>query len=388
MANFLFIIFICYVPVASSFLPKIFGDIGVEWPLFYVLLLVFILSRIIKSRLRFFHPWLGFILFYVIFVCLSLLWSPYRSYDLFNIERLVARYVVPLCVAVIALNLFAEPENVKTFLRHVCFGAVIMAVYALCQKALNGLHGDLAFRAMASFNNPNALAIFLVLTLPAIMYSFDEHIIPGRYAVIILVIVVLGILSTVSRKGVATAGFSFFLYFLLLKQYKKLLIFSVLFFVIVLSFAGYSGLTERVEKNIKQHELKSRWGAAFLGLKMFADHPLIGLGYRGYVDNSKKYRGVRFGRSLMAHNIYATVLANYGLLGFIPFMFIFLYPLLSARKFFKDRNTGKSGKMFATVCIVSVLAFMINGWFAGGLSDRWYAINLLYSMIALHLGSV
>ena len=129
----------------------------------------------------------------------------------------------------------------------------------------------------------------------------------------------------------------------------------------------------------------------YAGLQMYKESPLIGLGYKGYYDNFGKYFPWSSKNKYDAHNIYTTALTNYGLIGFMPFLCIFLYPLSAARKTLKAGNSNISDstpKDLAIICISSTIPFMISGWFAGGLFYIPALVILFYANISLFLSSI
>jgi len=68
-----------------------------------------------------------------------------------------------------------------------------------------------------------------------------------------------------------------------------------------------------------------------------------------------------------------------------------LYPLSVARKTLKienDENPHNIKKELAIVCISSVIPFMLNGWFAGGLFKNQILVGLLYTNISLFLSKI
>lgn len=59
--------------------------------------------------------------------------------------------------------------------------------------------------------------------------------------------------------------------------------------------------------------------------ELFAKHPLLGVGFRGFVLNNPQYKQI-------SHNTFIEVLTGTGLLGFIPFVFILYLTWRDIRK--------------------------------------------------------
>jgi len=75
-------------------------------------------------------------------------------------------------------------------------------------------------------------------------------------------------------------------------------------------------------------------------------------------------------------------LANYGLFGFFPFMAIFIYPLYISLRTLKNNSTLYK-KEISIFCIVSIVPFMMCGFYSGGLLDYWPIMMLFYTNVVL-----
>ena len=122
------------------------------------------------------------------------------------------------------------------------------------------------------------------------------------------------------------------------------------------------------------------------GVDMFKKKPLYGWGYKGYYNSFGRYFKYSVRRKYNAHNNYVTALANYGLLGFIPFMGIFLYPLVKSFGKIWSNKDLQSEKTLAAITLLSIIfPFMCSAWFAGKLMYKPVITNLLYVYIVLFL---
>ena len=380
----LYIVFVCYVPLAGTYVPKIFGDVSLAWLSFYLLLLAFVMQLSMKPPFRIFNPWIGILTFYTIIVVSSVLWASYESYDLFTVKRLFARYWAPILVVFIAINLFTDESAVRKYTKHISLAALLLSLIAIYEIIFRESLADDRFRASASFENPNGLAIFLVLTIPCITYAIENRVFSRKIGWTITAAVIGGVISTVSRKGMITMVVVFLMCYLLRRQFRKAAFILVLFTGIAVLFSGYQIISGRFTEEKFQCEFQGKTNMAYLGWKMFKRSPLIGLGYMGYVNNIGKYVKLSGVRGVDAHNMYVTVLTNYGLVGILTFMPIFFYPIVMAIRRLGKENSRHSREM-AIICISCVVPFMINGWFAGGLMQHWSVVMLLYTHIVFLL---
>jgi O-antigen ligase len=159
--------------------------------------------------------------------------------------------------------------------------------------------------------------------------------------------------------------------------------------VLILLFVTNIGLvSSRFEREKLEINLENKWQLSKAGLKMFMTKPAIGIGHEGYRDNYKKYFPNSSKERRPVHNIFVKVLAEYGLIGFVPFILIFFYPLLLSIKIIRfNKYLKNKGDVLnlAIFCIATVIPFMLIGWFAGGLYSNKYVFKVLYTNIALFI---
>ena len=123
---------------------------------------------------------------------------------------------------------------------------------------------------------------------------------------------------------------------------------------------------------------------------MFKTSPIIGLGYKGYYENFAKFYPNPYRKKYDAHNIYITALANFGIIGFIPFIAIFFYPLKRSLGYLRGENyktiNSRSRKM-AIICLTTLVPYMVSGWFSGGMLFSHIGMSLFYTNISLFMAS-
>ena len=227
-----------------------------------------------------------------------------------------------------------------------------------------------------------------MLTIPCLIYAVEKQIVSKRIGWVLSVSIVGGILCTVSRKGMATGIVAFCLYYFYKRKFKKVFAMGIVVVLLTILLSGYAVISGRFSQENLEKNFAGKWVMTVVGFQMYKQSPLIGLGWKGYYDNFGKYFPWSGRDKYDAHNIFITALTNYGLIGFIPFLGIFLYPLSVARKTLKIENDGNldsTSKDLAIVCISSIIPFMLSGWFAGGLFYSPVVIVLLYTNISLFL---
>jgi hypothetical protein len=364
------------------FVPKFLGEISLIWAVFYLLVLVFIVQASVRPGIKLMNAWTVILAFYLLVVLVSVSWANHYSYNLYTLERIYARFLAPLIIATISLNLFTMEDKVQTYIKNLMAAAFILSLIGIVQTLIHGPTNNEEFRAGAgTLENPNALAIFLVVAIPCILHALEKRIVPRILAWPAMICTIAGIICTVSRKGITTMAIVFILYFSLKKQFRKLALSVLVGVVLAVSLSSTSLISQRFTAKSINTNLRQKVIMASAGWQMFKEHPLIGMGYNGYYENFSRYLPNLGRKKYDAHNIYITELANRGLLGFIPFVSIFLYPLIvSIRRL--HRSSPGHQKDMAVISIVSILPFMVSGFFAGGLFWAWFTIFVLYTHIS------
>ena len=396
MVLFFFIILVCYIPQIDSFLPKTdFGEGIPDINLFrlssFFLFLLFVIHSVIKKDLKIVNKWIAILALFYLVVIASISWSTY-SYNTHTLQIMFNSAFIPFLIALIAVNLFDNPEASQVYIKNFVIAAFIMSLISITQAAVGILSGSSDFRASGTFGNPNLLAVILVLSIPCILYSIEKGLFSAVFGKTVSVSVITGILFTVSRKGIITMVICYLIYNLLKKNYKNAIIIFMGFVALGAVVSTYSVVSQRFEKEEFMYHMDEKWEMVLAGVKMFKSSPIIGLGYQGYYENFRHFFSDAFKDKYSAHNIFITALANYGLIGFIPFLLIFTYPLLLSIKILKKVNANIDSTNnylidMAIICFTSLVPFMISGWFAGGLFYRPEPIAFLYANISLLLAN-
>jgi len=378
---FFFILLICYAPIVGIYLPKThFGagipDIGPVRAISYITLIVFFIEIAINRIKIIVNKWIDIILLFSFIVTLSVWWSDYYSYNTSTLQSLLDSIFLPLFVAFVSINLFSSKEVIYKYIIHIIISGFCLSIFSIFQFIfkLSVVSGEI--RSAATLGNPNILAIFLVLIIPCLLYAIDKSIIKPTVGWIVFLFILGGIICTVSRKGTATAILSIGIYSLLRKDWKKLIFWVFTILICGLLIVINPDIGQRYKEQRIETTFQGKFAMARAGIEMFKKHPFIGLGYKGYYENFGKYFPFSSKRKYDAHNEYVTALANYGIIGFIPFMCIFLYPILYA---FKALRTVGLKKDMSILCIAIVIPFMVNIFFAGTAFYQQVLTSLFYT---------
>ncbi len=393
-SGWIFIALLCYIPVVGSFIPSTnFGagipDLDPLRALAYLLVLVFAIEHSMAGQPTSMHRWIGIVCIYTLVVVASPLWSPAYSYNSVLIQELFNNVVLPVCVASIALVLFKYKQTVRRYCFHLAVASIVLSVIAIVQfiQGSSVIHGQA--RSMATFNNPNLLAVYLVLSLAVMLYAVDAGKIGKKLGYLAQTLLVLAVFTTLSRKGLGTMVIAFAFYYWTINKKRNLTIIAILMLSIAVVAAGVSQFSSRFSSDEVERQFQGKAAMAIAGVEMFLDNPVIGLGYKGYYENFGNYMPNLWRDKYDAHNEYVTAMANYGIVGFIPFLAVFLYPLAWGWRRMRrlPRPYIREERLRILVGLISLITFMISQFYAGHLFYQNVVVFLLYANVALMLST-
>jgi O-antigen ligase len=349
-----------------------------------LMVFVFAIELIIYRRLEL-NRWVFILSSFVIIKCASPCWSKWYAYDRHVVQALLDNTIMPFLVAVVALSVFQSKENIQKYMKNVIISASILSGIAFYQLAFK-LYGAGDMRSSGTMNNPNLLAVYLVICIPCVLYCIEEKLISRITGWFVQCVIVAGVISTVSRKGIITMVLSYLIYFLFMKQHKKVIIYALLFTILAVSLSGYAIVASRFSEKILTNNVQGKWAMTVAGFKMFQEKPFFGNGYEGYYQRFGEFFRFAWRQKYDAHNEFITALANYGIIGFTPFILIFLYPLNYARKILKQYRRGQLSSRFqknmSVICISTVIPFIFNASYAGTLFSQVVVVYIFYVHIS------
>ena len=398
MTFIIYLIIVCYLPILGGLIPVTsFGhgipDLDAVRILFLMMLLFYFVENAIRWKIKFSYTWIYIALIFACFAMASVFWSG-TPYVLRALREVLFMILMPVLLAFIGLNLFRDKSLIKSIIKHIAISAFIVSLISIIRLLIIKVAGGGGFRSagFGALENPNALATFLVLTFPCILYAIEKEIFPWIIGIIITGTTIIGELSTISRKGAVSMVLCLLLYLLFKKKYRLFLLIGASLSIVALILSGISMYSSRFSETTIEDEFDRRGRLVDIGMEMFKDSPLIGLGWEGYYHNYGRYSdGLRDDRDRFdAHNIYITALTDFGIIGFIPFLLIFVYPLFYSLIVLSSNSLryGEHTRDMAILCFSAVLPFMINGYFSGGIVYRESRMFLLYSIIAIFISSI
>ena len=228
------------------------------------------------------------------------------------------------------------------------------------------------------FANPNEVAYSLVILLPlAAFLAAGLGLLPRLALLGAALVYVAAILVTFSRGGlvglVAVMGFY--------AWRKPSIVLQGLMVALILAGVVLAGrFWSRGEgfQNLSQdNSFQERLATSQVGLAMFEDHPLLGVGLGCSVIAWPLYapEGLYTRGALVTHNTFVQALGETGVIGFIPFVLFIGFGLYHARKLaLESPGTGLANLGAGTE--IAIWGFVICGM-SGGYVLTWFPYILL-----------
>lgn len=193
------------------------------------------------------------------------------------------------------------------------------------------------FRTASTFLDPNFLGAYMVLTL---ILWYQNRAIAKNFAMakiwylFIGVIIYLALLTTFSRGAYLAFLTSFITLTFLQRSVKLGMITLILFAGLLLGFSIYQKEVTQVRNIDRTQSAEFRLGTWQQGLKLFQNHPILGVGFNTYRFALREYHlgNVMFLKTHGSSTNDSSLLyvaATTGILGFITYLF-FLFALVKS----------------------------------------------------------
>jgi len=319
-----------------------------------------------------------YLLFFILAGCLSILNA--EDYGL-GFKALFI-WLKDFLFFILVVNLLSKPKHINEVLSVIIGILTLSIAYDFATNGLGTYLHILQLHRMKGFStDPNYFAITLVMTAPLIFaLLIEETTLWKRVALgTLFLLFFTGIVFSYSRGGIIGLISVLPIMFFSRRNLKwnllsVFLIIFILFQVVPPQFwSRVKSITNlRADLSIMKRLLLFK-----AGISMFLHHPFLGIGWGNFINASKRYIGL-FGA--LAHNMYLEVLAEGGLIGFIPFVGLIWISMGNFRKASKEfLRCGKS-TMYAISkgLMVGFIGFLISGFF---LSVQEYKIFII--MLAL-----
>jgi O-antigen ligase len=319
----------------------------------------------------------------IILMVSFILWSLFSYFWGVNPSGAISRFVTNIQLLAMVWLLW-ETINTKRELL-LCLQAFIFGSYISIFDMLISFFTNqyTTFRIAATGFNPNQLAISLAIGIPIAWYLITRRkndlllYVNFIYISFALFCIVL----TASRGGLITAVVGLLiipLTFYQLQSTKKAIVTIGIIIVIIVGSIKYPSIASNIERNldrlsqisdnIEQRDLGIRGTLISYGLQIFKENPILGVGARGFAESVVE---AGHSRTHTAHNTYLSVLVEFGIIGFILFISIFLFSIIP------NLSINRVDKYFYIILFIT----MCIGLFP----IRWEANKITWLLLAFFM---
>lgn len=263
--------------------------------------------------------------------------------------------------------------------------------------------GANAPRATGTFHNPNTFGTFLMcggVFLFAILINYRLRLWQRLALLLALLSAVAGLVTTFSRANWVAALAGVLVTLVIARKLRYLFGLAAVGLVVILAVKEFVPFAEHIyERFVSIFTLMEDFGAVgresssgriyfvMAGLDMFLDYPLLGAGWRAFPLLFDAYKPIDFPHwvpTKESHTLFANMLAELGLLGFIASAWLVARVL--RRGFTALPRMGDSYLKAVLIALLSVfIAFQVSLSFTADFSNNflWFFTGMLFAVIRL-----
>ncbi len=241
--------------------------------------------------------------------------------------------------------------------------------------------GDFRLYAFAYYITTGEIKMLLFISFFPLIFIKEKIFINKIYLIISLTIIFISMYLTQTRSVFLSLFICFLIYGILINR-KFLVSFIILItFVLILIPSELRGrITSIIDPKHPSNE--SRIVMWNVGLKIFCDYPIIGVGDNEITKIYNKYKKPEsHGEGSHLHSNIIMILATKGLLGFLIYISLFFTFFLIQIKYFK-KIKKKEDKLLIFGCLLATISFHIAGIFEWNYGD-WEVLTLLIFILTI-----
>ena len=338
---FLFVIYIVLTNIMTQLFnmeaSRISGIILLA-PIFFMIVVFVLCSHgIIRVEFSYFHT---YILVFGFFCLASSLWAQSPELAISKGIDIIEIFIIMLIVSIC----FQQVDSVDSILKAIMWGYYAVILYEIVFYGWDYFVTVMkeSTRVTSELLNSNTLGMCAAFAIMINLYLLLSKKI-SLWTVTLLFFGMVVVIASGSRKALVSLFLGIFLFFLvrsLRKNQQTLPLFRFLIALPVVAFIGYqilrlpifSGIMKRMEGMFNivfggtvEKSAMIRMSLVQLGLELFKQHPLLGVG----IDNPRLYTYEVVGETYYLHNNYMEILSSGGIVGFISYYWMYVKLLIS-----------------------------------------------------------
>ncbi len=314
-------------------------------------------------------------------IVISAIFAYKREYCLpylFDFTQLFVFYII-------TINLI---NSEKRF--HLIVWAIVIIFALLSFKGMVSWAMDGISRISGAGGDDDHFAVALSMALPFSLYILfaEKNGFRQIAAIISFFLIIVGIVTTISRGGFMGLGVVLFLFFLKVK--KPAFLFIYLFAFVFILLAGllllpkeYIERLNTIPRYQEDESAMTRIQCYLVGGRMMVERPITGIGIGNFNKIGHLYDPSIEG--LVSHNVFIQVASECGLLGFLAFVWLIISSMIRSfrlRERLKATHGGKGLIPFTHMLEVSFSAYVVCASFCGSMLSE-LDFEFLYLLIAM-----
>jgi putative inorganic carbon (HCO3(-)) transporter len=380
----------------------------------FVLLVIFLLTNTFLKR-RIYFPKFEIktpLILFLISIAISLSYSPNQPEATVSFLRICALVLFTYMIQVVIDSREAVAAVLWSMVLISMAGAimgayqVITGQFHLPVEVITALGGNVP-RATGTFHNPNIFASFLMSSVLPVFAVLLNHPMGKAKRLLFLVSIAIsmgGVLASFSRSSWVATIIGIMVILILSRKLRYFFILIFASILLILGLKEFVPFAEYIfERFVSIFTLFSEFGSIgrtssttriFLMLAsfdMFADNPLLGIGWRAFPHVFANYAppGYPFWSHVNEpHTVLTMILGELGLVGFIAFVWFIGRVLFLSLKNLIVMQDSYLRAVFIGL-IATFIAFQVNQSFNGELANNmfWFSIGLLFAVKRIEQGT-
>ncbi len=344
------------------------------------------------------------VLAFLAMIAVSLIYTPNFFYGFMEFVRLAV-----LCALAYSITICINTkENVKYVAWSyvlVPFGSSIFTVYEILTEGefyksqvinVASQLGLNVYRSTGTFHNPNILASFLMIGITVgfgMLFIKKLNITAKVFLLFTILVTSIAIVASFSRGGWLATFTAVFVLVVLHRRWSYFALFSGLFIfmLVILSIKAPEIVLSAIQRFVMifspegEDSSMSRISLVKMGIWMWQDHPLLGVGAGGFSYFAPDYIDPNMPRALvditLPHTLQSKILAEEGLIGItiaVWFIVTVFFDSLRSIKLIKD-DFLKNTQISLTALFIG---YMVSFTFSSDLHNNifWITIGVLYAI--------
>jgi O-antigen ligase len=307
------------------------------------------------------------ILVFIAYCAITGLWAKDASA---SIGKAISVFEIMICMTVLYCH-YSRKNSVLELLEVIRYAGYIISIYAVSFYGMDTIRSTIAAegRLDSDFANINTIAVLAAISIVLTFFQLMYYRI--SFSMILSIPEIIMVAATGSRKGFMIVVLGIILLFIfkyashnLFKTILRYILIAILLIIVfrfILMLPIFFGVEERMKGLIAtftgsgtiEHSALLRKEYIEAGIEQFKKTPIFGIG----IGNSGYILMNAYGKNTYLHNNFVEMLASGGVVGFLIYYAMFLWPICIIWKY---RKFGDSCKV-AVIILMIILLIMDFG---------------------------